>query len=121
MRINEIIKATGASARSLRHYEKRGLLAPRRTLNGYRNYSSDSIRIVERIQWLLSAGLTTARIREVLPCLLEEEPRRITCPTLRKQLEGEVERIQQRITQFEFSRDLLRSVLTERSDFGPSG
>jgi DNA-binding transcriptional MerR regulator len=117
MRINELVKATGASARSLRHYEKKGLLEPRRSENGYRYYSADSVHIVERIQWLLSAGLTTAKIRKVLPCLLEEEPHRITCPNLRTQLESEIDRIQQQITNFEFSRDLLRSALNKESDF----
>src|SRR4051794_27584586 len=92
MRIHQLAAATAVSARSLRYYEAQGLLSPQRSANRYRSYSSADILTVGRIRWLLAAGLSTERIREVLPCFLEEDPRGIECPTLRGQLSREVER-----------------------------
>jgi DNA-binding transcriptional MerR regulator len=111
MRIGELAAATGVSTRSLRHYEKQGLLAVRRSGNGYREYGRDAVTVIGRIRWLLAAGLTTKTIRTVLACVLEEEPGIITCPDLRKQIEGEVSRIRGQIRDLEQSCNLLCSAL----------
>jgi DNA-binding transcriptional MerR regulator len=39
MRIGELARQAGVSTRTLRHYEGLGLLTPRRTANGYRDYA----------------------------------------------------------------------------------
>ncbi|HEY3935961.1 MAG TPA: MerR family transcriptional regulator [Bryobacteraceae bacterium] len=111
MRIGRLAQASGVSARSLRHYEKRGLLTPRRRENGYRDYSEAALLQIKRIQWLLSAGLTTKAIRRMLPCVLEEGPAVIECPTLRRDLEKEVARLEERIEALKQSRNLLQRAL----------
>ncbi|MEK5171614.1 MerR family DNA-binding transcriptional regulator [Staphylococcus sp. FSL K6-0223] len=40
MLIKEISEETGASIRSIRYYEEKGLLNPNRLGNGYREYGS---------------------------------------------------------------------------------
>lgn len=80
MRIGQLAQATGVSSRSLRHYEMKGLLKPHRYQNGYRDYSEAALLQVERIRWLLSAGLTTKAIRRMLPCVLEEGPAVMNVP-----------------------------------------
>uniref|UniRef100_A0AAU3H5P7 MerR family transcriptional regulator n=1 Tax=Streptomyces sp. NBC_01401 TaxID=2903854 RepID=A0AAU3H5P7_9ACTN len=70
MRIGELSKATGVSSRSLRYYEEQGLLPGRRRPNGYRDYADDAVRQVAFIQDLYRAGLSSAIIREILPCAL---------------------------------------------------
>jgi DNA-binding transcriptional MerR regulator len=114
MRIHELAAATGVSARSLRYYETQGLLKPHRSRNGYREYSNADVMVVDRIRWLLAAGVTTARIRAVLPCFLEEHPGQLECPTLRGQLFEEVQRISEQIASLQRSRIMLRSALNSR-------
>src|SRR3569833_2339606 len=114
MRIGQLAQATGVSSRSLRHYEKQGLLKPHRYQNGYRDYSEAALLQVERIRWLLSAGLTTKAIRRMLPCVLEEGPAVIECPSLRRYLAKEVARLDERIEMLRQSRNLLRRALRRR-------
>ncbi|MFF4741335.1 MerR family transcriptional regulator [Streptomyces sp. NPDC001262] len=68
MRIGELSRRTGVSARSLRYYEQQGLLTACRDASGYRRYGADAVETVGRIRELLAAGLGTEAIREVLPC-----------------------------------------------------
>ena len=39
MRIGELARRSGTSARSIRYYEQQGLMVSRRDPNGYRNYN----------------------------------------------------------------------------------
>ncbi|WP_436535971.1 MerR family transcriptional regulator [Actinoplanes sp. HUAS TT8] len=71
MRIKELSERAGVSPRLLRYYEEQGLLTPRRTENGYRDYDEPLVERVDQIRSLLGAGLTTEIIRDVLPCLAE--------------------------------------------------
>ncbi|MFL6451333.1 MAG: MerR family transcriptional regulator [Bryobacteraceae bacterium] len=114
MRIGQLAQATGVSSRSLRHYEKQGLLKPHRSQNGYRDYSEAALLQVKRIRWLLSAGLTTKVIKRMLPCVLEEGPAVIQCPSLRRDLAKEVARLDERIEMLRQSRTLLRRALRRR-------
>jgi DNA-binding transcriptional MerR regulator len=111
MRIGMLAQATGISARSLRHYEKQGLLKPRRDQNGYRHYSETTVLQIERIRWLLAAGLSTKAIRGMLPCVLEEGPPVVECPSLRRDLRRELARLDMQIETLERSRMLLRRAL----------
>lgn len=72
MRIGELSRRTGASRRSLRYYEEQGLLAPLRLPSGYREYDEDSVASVRRIRVLLSAGLGTSVIAEILTCTFDD-------------------------------------------------
>ncbi len=69
MRIGELSRRTGVSERLLRYYEEQGLLHPYRRPSGYREYQEGDVEVVRRIRTLLSAGLPTVLIAEVLPCM----------------------------------------------------
>ena len=56
--IGQLSARTGASHRSLRHYEAQGLLTPDRGANGYRSYGEEAVEIVRRIKSLLALGLS---------------------------------------------------------------
>ena len=71
MRIGELAELTGVSERSLRYYEEQGLLSPERTPAGYRVYAESDVDVVRHVRALLAAGLGTAFIREVLPCVVD--------------------------------------------------
>jgi DNA-binding transcriptional MerR regulator len=69
MRIGELSRHTGVPVRLLRYYEDQGLLSPGRSVNGYRDYERDDIQRVTQIRGLIDAGVPTAIIRDILPCL----------------------------------------------------
>lgn len=66
--IKELSLITGASIRSLRHYEFKGLLHSSRLDNGYRDYNEQAVEIVKVIQLYLSLGLTTDNIAQIIDC-----------------------------------------------------
>lgn len=72
MRIGELSRHTGVSRRSLRYYEEQGLLVPTRLPNGYRDHDDHMATTVRRIQVLLSAGLGTSVVAEILPCAIDD-------------------------------------------------
>jgi DNA-binding transcriptional MerR regulator len=67
VRIGEVASAAGATAKTLRFYEKAGLLQPaERTPSGYRRYAPDVVERVHFIRRGQAAGLTLAEIRTIL-------------------------------------------------------
>ena len=68
MRISEVSRRTGVSIRSLRYYEQKRLLCPRRLSNGYRDLDEEAVKRVQTIQMYLGLGLTTEQIEEILDC-----------------------------------------------------
>ncbi|MEU1350382.1 MerR family transcriptional regulator [Streptomyces sp. NPDC005775] len=71
MQISEASRASGVSARSLRHYEDEGLIVPGRLSNGFRDYCRTTIDRVLVIRSLLESGLPVRLIRELLPRLTD--------------------------------------------------
>ena len=94
MRIGELSERTGASIRSLRYYEERGLLRAERSPSGQRHYDPGSVERVRLIRDLLAASLGTEAIADVLPCIAEPAGRTtaLTDRLLaeRDRLEGEI-------------------------------
>ncbi|MFC4907885.1 MerR family transcriptional regulator [Actinomadura gamaensis] len=112
MRIGELARRTGVPERLLRYYEEQGLLRPARRPSGYREYAEADVDTVRRIRSLLAAGLNTATIATVLPCLGEEADHLVpTCPDLVTDLCRERDRITAAITELENSRSLLERVI----------
>ncbi|ANZ41543.1 MerR family transcriptional regulator [Lentzea guizhouensis] len=69
MKIGELSRLTGVSARSLRYYEQQGLLHSTRSVGGQRHYSGSEVARVELIRRLLEAGLGSRTIAQVMPCV----------------------------------------------------
>ncbi|AEW98277.1 MerR family transcriptional regulator [Streptantibioticus cattleyicolor] len=112
MRIGELSRRTGVHERLLRYYEEQHLLSPRRRPSGYREYDEADVDTVRRIRGLLAAGLNTATIATILPCLRQERDRLVpTCPDLLADLLRERERITQAITDLRTSRRALDDVI----------
>jgi DNA-binding transcriptional MerR regulator len=112
MRIGELASRTGVSGRSLRYYEEQGLLAPARTPSGYRIYAESDVDVVRHVQMLLAAGLNTAFIREVLPCMVDTgDGLAPGCPELLPHLRNERDRITIAIDGLATARTLLDEVI----------
>ena len=100
------------SARALRYYEEQGLLHPVRRGNGYREYEERAVRTVHQVQVLLSAGLGTTVIAEILPCLADEGRMRApVCPELLDGLAGERARITASIDALLAARGILDALM----------
>ncbi|OLF17956.1 MerR family transcriptional regulator [Actinophytocola xanthii] len=112
MRIGELARRTGVSERSLRYYEEQGLLHPRRRPSGYRVFQESDVDTVRHVRVLLSAGLGTATIAEVLPCMVDTgDGLAPGCPELVAELNRERERITSAITGLTSARTLLDQVI----------
>lgn len=112
MRIGELSRKTGVHERLLRYYEEQDLLRPERRPSGYREYREADVDTVRRIRSLLAAGLNTATIATILPCLRDDGERLVpTCPGLLADLAKERERITRAIIDLQTSRSALDDVI----------
>ncbi|MGC4750396.1 HEAT repeat domain-containing protein [Micromonospora sp. DT201] len=67
MLIGEVARRSGVSARMLRHYDSLGLVRPSgRSGAGYREYSSEDIRLIFQVESLRSLGLSLRDVRRAL-------------------------------------------------------
>ena len=65
--IGELAELAGVSTKTLRVYEKKGLLLPERNKeNSYRIYTEDAVRKLERIQLMKYLGFSLEQIEEFL-------------------------------------------------------
>jgi DNA-binding transcriptional MerR regulator len=84
MRIGELADRVGTSTRTLRYYESRGLLAARRTANGYREYGEEDVRLVREIRTLLGIGFALEDTRPFVECLRAGHDAGDACPASRE-------------------------------------
>jgi MerR family transcriptional regulator, copper efflux regulator len=111
MRIGELARRTGVSVRSLRHYEKTGLLPGRRLANGYRSFGPEAVDRVRKIQLLLSTGFSLADIDALLPCF-EEGFAAPLCDRARERYRERLEEIDRRIDALEEVRSRIVQLMT---------
>ncbi|WP_405834756.1 MerR family transcriptional regulator [Streptomyces sp. NBC_00105] len=116
MRIGELARATGTTARALRHYEQAGLISSERAPNGYRVYDETAVVRVRNIRSLLAVGLTLDDVRVFLPCLDGDVA---AAPPSDKGLRVARERLavlDERIAAQMQARDRLRTALRDKTD-----
>lgn len=112
MRIGELSRRTGVSQRLLRYYEEQRLLEPARTPSGYRQYREEDVGTVEHIRILLAAGLTTATIAELLPCVVAQDGSLVAvCPELVPEFERERDRLDTSIGRLQSARSILDQII----------
>ncbi|MFC9090420.1 MerR family transcriptional regulator [Nocardiopsis dassonvillei] len=91
MRIGELAERTGASVRSLRYYEKQGMLSSERSASGQRHYGEDAVSRVMLIRQFFAVGMNSKTIAALLPYVRTNGER---CPPqVLRQLVSELERI----------------------------
>jgi DNA-binding transcriptional MerR regulator len=111
VQIGDLIGLTGASARSLRHYEAVGLLTPQRRMNGYREYGQDAVERVRRIKALLSAGMNLADLAPLLSCVVDDRPTLLRCETTIAAVERGLTQLDDRIAELTRVRETLAAAL----------
>ena len=68
MLISELSRKTNASVRSLRYYESKNILDPKRLENGYREYDDTAVERVKKIKLYLSLGLNIDDVLKIIEC-----------------------------------------------------
>ncbi|KHT62024.1 methyltransferase [Photobacterium gaetbulicola] len=101
-RISELAEQVGLSRSTLLYYEKLGLIAGKRLVNGYRSYSEQDLQRLKLLQQLQAGGLT---LKECQACLEAKVDRELLLNRMH-QLDEEIAHKQQ-------SRDLLAAMLGE--------
>lgn len=121
MQIGELSTRSGVSIRMLRYYEQQGLLQPRRRTSGYRDYDATDEQVAQRVRLLQASGLKLAAIKQVMPCLRDDQLRFRPCERAIDVLRREVADLDQRIETLAASRALLNTMLnaTEQPDTAP--
>ena len=72
--IHQLAQRAGITSRTLRHYDRIGLLAPSRVgANGYRYYDLSAVVRVQRILWMRRLGMSLSAIAEVLSDQVDEQ------------------------------------------------
>lgn len=91
LRIGEVAKLVGVTPKTVRHYEKVGLLKkPERSESGYRLYSADDLLRLHRVKKLQSLGLSLRRVGDVLGEADQERSLRDILKTLRAEVDAEI-------------------------------
>ena len=115
LRIGEVARLVGVTTKTVRHYEKVGLLGePERSASGYRLYTADDLLRLHRVRRLQSLGLSLDRIKGVLG-----EPGAGT--GLREVLEALLAEVEGQLVALESRRDRLRETLAREDPEAPEG
>lgn len=107
VRVGEVARAAGVSARAVRYYEEQGLLVSERSPSGQRLYRQDAVPLVRFFQQMYAAGLTSRRIAELLPCWDSGH----TDAEQRTMLRAERDRIQAKVDDLQAALDRLDEVI----------
>jgi DNA-binding transcriptional MerR regulator len=77
VRIGELARRAGVSIKTVRYYERLGLIEASRSANGYRVFDEGDVRAVSEIKSLVEAGVAASLAAPFLECLgLGHERRR---------------------------------------------
>lgn len=112
--IQELAVRAGITSRTLRHYDRVGLLAPSRVgANGYRYYDSGAVARLQRILLMRRLGMGLPAIAEVLADEVD------TCDGLRAHitaLEEERDRVERQIRSVRHTLEALQAGAEPRMD-----
>lgn len=111
LRSGKLARLAGVSTDTLRHYERKGLLArPRRSMNNYREYppcALDRVRIVQRA---LEVGFTLDELARILSV---RDRGGTPCNQVRALAWKKLTQIETRLTELRVLRNQLRKLLKE--------
>jgi len=110
--IGQLSQLTGASVRSVRHYDEHGLLASVRASNGYRMFPEKAVTQVKQIQRMIATGFTIDDIRGFPDCMLLIEGAR-SCDQITDAQRMRLEAIERQIADLEKRRARLIKTLLE--------
>jgi MerR family transcriptional regulator, copper efflux regulator len=109
MRIGELARVSGASADTIRYYERIGLMpAPRRTPGGYREYPAGA---ANRIRIIRNAAQLGFPLQEIARVLRIRDSGGAPCRQVRDYARSLVGGIEQRIAELQAERKAMRKMI----------
>lgn len=110
MRIGELARRTGVSARSIRHYEKSGLIRAGRRFNGYRDFGAEAVAEVQHVARMIRLGFSLEEIATFPACMFAGgDP--VVCPVALQAHRDKLEEIEALIAELEERRARLLATL----------
>jgi DNA-binding transcriptional MerR regulator len=107
--IGELAQLTGVSADTLRHYERKKVLArPSRSVKGYRLYAEEAVERVNLIRRALAVGFTLDELAQILAERASGSP---PCRTVHALATAKLENVKTRLREMELLRDELERLL----------
>ena len=111
LRSGELAGLAGVSTDTLRHYERKGVLAaPRRSRNGYREYPAESLDRVLLVRRALGVGFTLDELARVLR---ERDGGRAPCREVREMAAAKLAEVEERLKEMVTVRDELRTTIKD--------
>jgi DNA-binding transcriptional MerR regulator len=111
LRSSALAKLAGVSTDTLRHYERKGLLAaPRRSANGYREYPQAALERVRLIRRALSVGFTLGELARILRV---RDKGGAPCREVRRLAEKKLSEAEMQLAEIVALRDDLREILKD--------
>lgn len=108
LRAGELARLTGVSTDTLRHYERKGLLKPRRAPNGYRQYPPHA---VERVRLIRSALAIGFKLDDLSRILKTRDAGGAPCQQVRALAAAKLVELETLVSEMTLLRDGLREVL----------
>lgn len=109
--IGRLARATGVSARTIRYYERIGVLpAPGRTPAGYRQYSDAAVQRLLFVRRARALGLSIRSLKTLVTAL-DGGPRAAVRPRVRALVQGQLSSVQQQLADLQLLEAQLQMVL----------
>lgn len=109
MLIGELAKIAGVSADTLRHYERKGVIAsPARSIKGYRLYSPEAVERVRLVRRALGVGFT---LDELAAVLAEREKGGTPCKEVFALAASKLKDLEEQIIEMQNLRDELQTLV----------
>jgi DNA-binding transcriptional MerR regulator len=110
LRSGELAKQAGVSTDTLRYYERKGLLAPARADNGYRQYPASALERVLLVRRALAIGF---RLDDLARILQQRDRGGVPCREVRALAADRLDAVEIQIAELTRLRDDLQIMLEE--------
>jgi len=118
MRIGELARRSGLTAKTLRFYEHAGVLAhPARGPSGYRDYDETALTRLRFVRAAQSAGLTLTEVRDIIAIRESNGP---PCSHVAALLDRHLDDLHERIRELTATRDEVRRLRERANTLDPA-
>jgi len=116
--IGQVAKRSGIRIETIRYYEKEGLLSqPKRSANGYRLYTGESVKRLIFIRTAKELGFSLKDIKQLLSLRADPKSR---CKDVKRKAEEKIGEVDEKIKTLREMKTALNKLVKECSGKGPA-